>query len=1105
MMITFVSQCKKNAINKTRRILDSVALRIGDFTWQTVITQEGLNAVRRMLNKTASRNTAVACHWQRSRSRSDLVWVVGNKGCFNKQGAVAVNITKKETGLSENEVDWIYYPLIEVLSVIAALFHDFGKANTYFQDKLTPKRNKKILGDPLRHEWVSCLIFNAFVNGEPDESWLKRLENGIFDEAKLIAQVEKNISKPLSGLPPIAGVISWLILTHHRLPLNEGKLCQTEPSVDFKAVFSRLSKDWGYDNKDTYNKLVECLKFSKGLPSRSEPWLKCAKKWAMEAQKYTYLFSQAQKEGCLRLILFYARLSLMLGDHHYSSKGKNLDDEWKSSELYANTYSLINKNVVQDEKDPRKQKLDEHLFYVAKSARKVLALLPKIEKGLPSVSKTNTLSKRSPEKFRWQDKAVEEIQAWKKNNNHNEDGFFAVNMASTGCGKTIANAKIMKVLAKNADSFRYTLALGLRTLTLQTGDAYRDRIGLTDRDLAVMIGSSVVAELHHRKTRENADIVHQEDCGSESIESLLSGDDELFYDGEEAPEFNTILTNDRERKFLYSPVLVCTIDHIMPATECKRGGRYILPTLRMMSTDLVIDEIDDFETRDLIAIGRLIHLAGMLGRKVMISSATIPPDLAIGYFNIYREGWLVYATARNLSKNVGCAWIGEHGSLVETIKNCAQSLKAYQANHELFVDKRIKKLLEAPIKRIAEIILCETVFNETELTLKQKYFQVIKNEIVRKHRVHHLLDCESQKNVSIGVVRVANIKPCVDLTKFLLEADWPEDVEVRIMAYHSRQVLLLRSEQEKHLDNILNRNSPHKIFENDIIKNHINYVSAKNLIFILVATPVEEVGRDHDFDWAVIEPSSYRSIIQMAGRVLRHRDIFPTKPNIAMMQYNLKGIEKDESAVVFEKPGYEKPFPPQYKLVTHKLDELITLDENSSHISAIPRIKKNETLNPRKSLIDLEHFTMQTSLTNYSLVGPETMQGWLTQCWWMTALPQKMNEFRKEQGPRQLKLKRSVTNEFEVAFYQEGQEGVYDVEVCGVNIKDFELSDIAKTRLWLDRDYLQSLTQFSKDGDDLWRVSQRFGEILLPASDDTTETWLYCDNLGLWKSSEDKE
>lgn len=35
MMVTFISQCEKNALKKTRRVLDAFANRIGDNTWQT--------------------------------------------------------------------------------------------------------------------------------------------------------------------------------------------------------------------------------------------------------------------------------------------------------------------------------------------------------------------------------------------------------------------------------------------------------------------------------------------------------------------------------------------------------------------------------------------------------------------------------------------------------------------------------------------------------------------------------------------------------------------------------------------------------------------------------------------------------------------------------------------------------------------------------------------------------------------------------------------------------------------------------------------------------------------------------------------------------------
>ncbi|WP_444997735.1 CRISPR-associated endonuclease Cas3'' [Aliikangiella sp. IMCC44359] len=96
MMVTFVSQCEKNALKKTRRVLDAFANRIGDNVWQTVITNEGLLAVKLLLRRTASKSTAVSCHWIRSRSRSQLVWVIGSKEKFNYQGITPVNWTTKE-------------------------------------------------------------------------------------------------------------------------------------------------------------------------------------------------------------------------------------------------------------------------------------------------------------------------------------------------------------------------------------------------------------------------------------------------------------------------------------------------------------------------------------------------------------------------------------------------------------------------------------------------------------------------------------------------------------------------------------------------------------------------------------------------------------------------------------------------------------------------------------------------------------------------------------------------------------------------------------------------------------------------------------------------
>jgi len=136
MMVTFVSQCQKKALNRTRRVLDAFANRIGDNTWQTVITEDGLIAVKTLLRKTATKNTAVACHWIRSRSRSELVWIVGNRRRFNAEGIVPVNSTQKNLMNSQWENDWQYLPAIKALVAIAALLHDWGKATALFQSKL---------------------------------------------------------------------------------------------------------------------------------------------------------------------------------------------------------------------------------------------------------------------------------------------------------------------------------------------------------------------------------------------------------------------------------------------------------------------------------------------------------------------------------------------------------------------------------------------------------------------------------------------------------------------------------------------------------------------------------------------------------------------------------------------------------------------------------------------------------------------------------------------------------------------------------------------------------------------------------------------------------
>jgi CRISPR-associated endonuclease/helicase Cas3 len=1096
MMVTFVSQCQKNSLKKTRRVLDAFADRIGDNTWQTIITEDGLIVVKKMLRQAASKNTAVACHWIRGRARSELLWVVGNKSQFDEVGRVPVNYT--ENSVNKVESNWHYLPLIKICAALAALFHDWGKASLCFQNKLA---TSKPIGDPLRHEWVSCLLLHAFINGDDtDDKWLARLAEGTINEKSLQKILANNAVKtPLDKLPPFASMVAWLILTHHRLPSLSTDQCKEwrgEACESLYKSLKRIQSDWGYANEHSEIKISECLTFPKGLLSESDLWLKQIKRWAAKAIDEKTLLSKSLENGAWRVVLHHARLSLMLGDHLYSSMPADIN--WKSNfSIYANTDRTTKK---------LKQKLDEHLCGVATHALNTVHWLPEFERELPFADATKSLKQKSPKEFDWQDKAVTQINRWreteltKKQRDH--FGFFTVNMASTGCGKTFANAKIMRALSPSADELRYILALGLRTLTLQTGDEYRKRIELEDADLAVLIGSKAVMDLHNANHKKDKSIETAEDFGSESAESLLDG--EINYSCDIPQEgLATVLTTNKDRQFLYAPVLVCTIDHIMAATETTRGGRYILPCLRLMSSDLVIDEIDDFDGKDLIAIARLVHLAGMLGRKVMISSATIPPDLAKGYFHAYQQGWQLFAKSRELPEKIGCAWVDEFGARVETISALAieQGDASFYAYHQVFIDKRVKNLAQQIVKRKANI---EPIFlpaDESEQSLQEALFQTVQKSILKKHSEHNQADPNTTKQVSFGVVRVANIPPCVALTEFLINAHWPADTEVKVMAYHSRQVLLMRSVQEKHLDEVLNRKLPFKVFDHPHIKQQLQNTEARNVIYILVATPVEEVGRDHDFDWAVVEPSSYRSIIQLAGRVLRHRDIEPAQPNMALLQYNFKGfkqvnVEASKRKAVFCRPGYERD---SAILNSHRLNDLISEKLIAERINASLRISRSVTLDPRNNLADLEHYEIAKLLTQFNGMGPETLEGWLKQCWWLTALPQQLNRFRESEQTQILYLMPEDQYDTDTAFIfkAKDEKGNFSKAEQMQSISH-KAATVAGDRLWFKRDYQKILEAIANGfGITVEKAASRFGEIVIPFNEDGKKQFSYSPQTGL--------
>lgn len=209
MIVTFISQCEKKAIPRTRRVLDVFADRIGDNTWQTVITEDGLIAVKKLLRKTVTKSTAVSCHWIRGRRRSELLWVVGNRNKFNSEGIVPVNSTQKEVfmdvmtmkakkdefyantqlqplaehsfaigylaqHLFKKVVDNDEYENLSKVAFLAGCLHDIGKLDPLFQEWVKKGKQKDTEEDGQhidvrftfekhpRHNEISLMLFNFF-------------------------------------------------------------------------------------------------------------------------------------------------------------------------------------------------------------------------------------------------------------------------------------------------------------------------------------------------------------------------------------------------------------------------------------------------------------------------------------------------------------------------------------------------------------------------------------------------------------------------------------------------------------------------------------------------------------------------------------------------------------------------------------------------------------------------------------------------------------------------------------------------------------------------------------------------------------------------------
>ncbi|MEH6786874.1 MAG: hypothetical protein V7673_06070 [Paracoccus sp. (in: a-proteobacteria)] len=880
-----VAVCRSTGAARTRvaRVLDRYLWRIGDRTWRGPASNACLARISHDLKHRASRATAVAIHGF-ARSESELLLRVGSRKRFSENGLapVAVRGKGKENAKDRNA----HLSTARACLRMAAQLHDLGKSTVMFQDKLrTAIAGKETPSDALRHELVSALAWDAMVGDKSDLQIMemaKDLQPSDVDAAMVAAAEQgralyvasrsgSEVKLPLSFMSQsgIGAAVGLLILGHHRLP-GATLTMSSFTTSEHISLTSALSDD--------------ALEVAAGTPYWHEAgWI----------DKFRSELKACNADAVELLSLdLYARTALMFSDHLGSA-----------SKTPGDGVGQIANSMIVDKKVVIADSLSKHVSRVTNATRAAFHAIYEARNDYPALLRDEVPgailnpSPAAPARFAWQGRAAAAAAGLASSG---EGGFFGCVLSGTGTGKTRAAPVILAAAAFNdvrpqRQSLRYTLALGLRTLATQSGKEYIQDLGFTERDVRVLVGQPPIA-FDERGSGE--DLIGSADhlSGLDGVEVVgaegyipLEGSDEekdwligLTYDPDrQVPAFLQMLAgHDRGNargaklsKLAETPILCATIDHVIAAASPVRS-HHLAAALRVITSDLVLDEIDQFSSEDLSVVTRLVNLAGIAGRRVIILSATVTGHVASTLENAYRAGWSVHARLFGLRDHVHLLCTSD----VPSVEACATS--AHGEDFDQLFDRvrasTVDALGSAPALRIAERIAAETA---TDLP------NAIGKSCSAMHD-RHAVEIEGF-NVSVGFVKMTRVSHTADMAAALPPAG---ESRLRLkICLHSRFPRLHRAWIESRLKAALTRKGADPDAELRALCREWNVferarkAGCRDIEIILICSPVIETGNDLDFDYAVLDPVSSRSIVQAAGRVNRHRAAPMSTANIAII------------------------------------------------------------------------------------------------------------------------------------------------------------------------------------------------------------------------------
>ena len=773
---------------------------------------------------------------------------------------------------------------------VAALLHDWGKATSFFQDKLRGRASER--GDPLAHELVSATLARALFDaldapgsGSPTQDSVRAAVTRVQERPLPVPRRDAALRLFYAredAVTDARDLALWLILSHHRLP----DIAAFPPPADRSTARGRAAPDWS-----SWREALRALSAGAHVFDRPdapgeiavEAGLEDEASWCEVLATALRALGEATDAGrplpAPRAVALAGRIALICADRSVSMSPTHAVR--RRGALLANT-----RKDATGRPAPH-QGLADHLCRVADAAVDWIGRLADAGRDWPSLTAGDATERyhvASTGPFAWQNRIESVLTEVAP---ASEDAVFGVVRAGTGCGKTRGAARIMQAL--RPEGARFSFAAPMRTLTMQTAAAYRDDLGIATQDLVRLVGAAVSCE--------------DNDAGDLLVRRLGRVAGGRTPEDVDLPD---VLARDPDVGRLTStPVSVSTIDHLMPAVAQGRTN-FVLSVFRVATADLVLDELDSYGPADLVAIGRLVHLAGFFGRRVLAVSATLTPELAGHMEAAHRAG---AALRRELGWPVGriLSFYADERTTGITESGSVTDLMMHAPPPAPRPSQVTSWTLDGP-NASAETPLSERM-----------------DDLVARLRGQVSGLVQAGLRDMCLLVRLSRIESVVRVARALDERGFGADVGLGILCWHGRMLEAQRGLIEHTLRHLLDRKAGGDLGDSWVFAEIARPSPDAPRCLVVIASPVAEIGHEHDYDAVLLDLASLTSTIQAGGRVRRHRPEAACAPNIQVLPVPLHAAEarqtgrRGRGALLYTRPGpeasrEETPFALSYRV-----------------------------------------------------------------------------------------------------------------------------------------------------------------------------------------------